>query len=140
MKLDISLPVRQVSDKVNESTLPLSLDMHSSDNETLSNLKNFKKVEKKQPDDHRVQIIKAHQNVLAVCYSHFFVCYKLKDSIGWQPIFNSPHIDNKIDLIAVNGYTKHVVIAFNAMLKLWSINDIGLSSLIGKFNLYFSKG
>jgi len=44
-------------------------------------------------DPMRVQIIKAHQNWIAVAYAHFVTCYRVKDSNGWQQVFTSPHID-----------------------------------------------
>ncbi|XP_044746905.1 BTB/POZ domain-containing protein KCTD3 isoform X3 [Coccinella septempunctata] len=93
-------------------------------------------------DPLRVQIIKAHQNWIVVAYARFFVCYRLKDSSGWQQVFTSPYIDSTIERIAINAKmgcgetTKMVAISYGTQIRLWGISDIGDKTNIGIFNLH----
>ncbi|XP_030370881.1 SH3KBP1-binding protein 1 [Scaptodrosophila lebanonensis] len=96
-------------------------------------------------DPMRVQIIKAHQNWIAVAYAHFVTCYRVKDSTGWQQVFTSPHIDATIERIAINSKvntstaepvpSKMVAISYGSQIRLWSIQDGGNKTDIGTFNL-----
>ncbi|XP_068152227.1 BTB/POZ domain-containing protein KCTD3 [Drosophila tropicalis] len=97
-------------------------------------------------DPLRVQIIKAHQNWIAVAYAHFVICYRVKDSNGWQQVFTSPHIDAPIERIAINSKvntstaepipSKMVAISYGSQIRLWSIQDVGGQKTdIGIFNL-----
>ncbi|XP_017035823.1 BTB/POZ domain-containing protein KCTD3 [Drosophila kikkawai] len=96
-------------------------------------------------DPMRVQIIKAHQNWIAVAYAHFVTCYRVKDSNGWQQVFTSPHIDATIERIAINSKvntstaepvpSKMVAISYGSQIRLWSIQDGGQKTDIGTFNL-----
>lgn len=97
-------------------------------------------------DPLRVQIIKAHHNWIAVAYSHFFICYRMKDSSGWQLVFTSPFIDNSIERIAINSKmnmttsnetpTRMVAVSYGSEIKLWGIGEDGnKSDVIGTFNL-----
>lgn len=91
-------------------------------------------------DPLRVQIIKAHQNWIVVAYAHFVVCYRLKDSSGWQLIFRSPLIETCIERIAVNAKmggdpTKLVAISYGSQVSLWGITETGNKTNIGTFNL-----
>lgn len=96
-------------------------------------------------DPLRVQIIKAHHNCIAVAYSHFFICYRMKDSSGWQLVFTSPFIDSVIERIAINSKmtinaagelpNRMVAISYGNEIKLWGICEDGQSDIIGTFNL-----
>ncbi|KAH8384118.1 hypothetical protein KR009_012200, partial [Drosophila setifemur] len=97
-------------------------------------------------DPLRVQIIKAHQNWIAVAYAHFVTCYRVKDSNGWQQVFTSPHIDATIERIAINSKvntstaepvpSKMVAISYGSQIRLWSIQDGGQKTDVGTFNLH----
>ncbi|CAG9859483.1 unnamed protein product [Phyllotreta striolata] len=93
-------------------------------------------------DPLRVQIIKAHHNWIVVSYAHFVVCYRLKDSSGWQLVFTSPYIDNQIERIAVNAKmgasetSKMVAISYGSQVRLWGISDMGQRTNVGTFNLH----
>ncbi|XP_017849711.1 BTB/POZ domain-containing protein KCTD3 [Drosophila busckii] len=94
----------------------------------------------------RVQIIKAHQNWIAVAYAHFVTCYRVKDANGWQQVFTSPHIDAAIERIAINSKvntstaepmpSKMIAISYGSQIRLWSIQEGGNKSDIGTFNLH----
>lgn len=97
-------------------------------------------------DPLRVQVIKAHQNWLAVAYSHFFICYRMKDSSGWKLVFTSPFVDQVIERIAINAKMnltssndtplRMVAISYGSEIKLFGIGeDEGKSDVIGIFNL-----
>jgi hypothetical protein len=47
-----------------------------------------------------VRQVVAHHNAIAVAHNHYVTCYRLKDTMGWQSIFESQPIDNVIDEIA----------------------------------------
>ncbi|XP_066245472.1 BTB/POZ domain-containing protein KCTD3 isoform X1 [Euwallacea similis] len=93
-------------------------------------------------DPLRVQIIKAHHNWIVVAYAHFVVCYRLKDSSGWQQVFTSPHIESCIERIAINAKigssetSKMVAISYGSQVRLWGISDAGTRTNIGTFNLH----
>lgn len=93
-------------------------------------------------DPLRVQIIKAHQNWIVVAYARFVVCYRLKDSIGWQLVFSSPYIDSTIERIAINAKmgtgdtSKMIAISYGSQVRLWGISDCGNQTNIGTFNLH----
>ncbi|KAK9892287.1 hypothetical protein WA026_019094 [Henosepilachna vigintioctopunctata] len=93
-------------------------------------------------DPLRVQIIKAHQNWIVVAYSRFVVCYRLKDSSGWQQVFTSPFIESTIERIAINAKigcgdtSKMVAISYGTQVRLWGISDSGEKTNIGTFNLH----
>ncbi|KAI4468290.1 seta binding protein 1 [Holotrichia oblita] len=96
-------------------------------------------------DPLRVQIIKAHHNWIVVAYAHFVVCYRLKDSSGWQQVFTSPHIEHCIERIAINAKigsgnagetSKMVAISYGTQVRLWGISEDGTKTNIGTFNLH----
>ncbi|XP_018563863.1 BTB/POZ domain-containing protein KCTD3 isoform X1 [Anoplophora glabripennis] len=93
-------------------------------------------------DPLRVQIIKAHHNWIVVAYAHFVVCYRLKDSSGWQQVFTSPYIESCIERIAINAKmgstetSKMVAISYGSQVRLWGISDAGSRTNIGTFNLH----
>ncbi|KAJ8974964.1 hypothetical protein NQ317_004801 [Molorchus minor] len=79
-----------------------------------------------------VQIInEAFHNWIVVAYAHFVVCYRLKDSSGWQQVFTSPYIENCIERIAINAKmgstetSKMVAISYGSKVQLWGISDAG---------------
>lgn len=96
-------------------------------------------------DPMRVRIIKAHHNWITVAYAHFVTCFRLKDSVGWQHVFTSPHIENCIEHIAIhakinqgaNGdiFSKMVAISCASQVHLWGISDEGGRTNVGTFNL-----
>ncbi|XP_075222522.1 BTB/POZ domain-containing protein KCTD3 [Lycorma delicatula] len=95
-------------------------------------------------DPLRVQIIKAHHHWIVVAYAHFVVCYRLKDSTGWQHVFTSPHIESCIERVAVNAKlgqggvgeaSKMVAISYASHIRLWGISEHGGRTNIGTFNL-----
>jgi hypothetical protein len=50
-----------------------------------------------------VNLIVGHLNWISVAYSHFVCCYKLKDGMGWQLMFQSNYIEEEIERIAINS-------------------------------------
>lgn len=96
-------------------------------------------------DPLRIQIIKAHHNWISVAYAHFVICYRLKDSTGWQLVFTSPYIETTIERIAINAKvnlssaeptpSKMVAISYGSLIRLWSIQDGGNKTDVGTFNL-----
>lgn len=98
-------------------------------------------------DPLRVQIIKAHHNWLAVAYSQFFCCFRMKDFSGWKLVFTSPFTDNVIERIAINSKMnltssvenkplRMVAISYGSEIKLFGIAEDGdKSEIIGTFNL-----
>lgn len=106
----------------------------------------FGQLQQNWVDPLRVQVIKAHHNWLAVAYSHFFICYRMKDSSGWKLVFTSPFVDQNIERIAINSKMnltasnetplRMVAISYGSEIKLWGIGeDGGKSDIIGTFNL-----
>lgn len=96
-------------------------------------------------DSMRVQIIKAHQNWVAVAYTHFVICYRMKDSSGWQLIFTSPYIEQPIERIAINAkmnlsssetHSKMVACSYGSQIRLWGISEDGNKTEVGTFNLH----
>ncbi|KAG5872675.1 hypothetical protein JTB14_012951 [Gonioctena quinquepunctata] len=93
-------------------------------------------------DPLRVQIIKAHHNWIVAAHAHFVVCYRLKDSSGWQQVFTSPYIESCIERIAINAKmgstetSKMVAISYGSQVRLWGISDSGARTNIGTFNLH----
>lgn len=94
----------------------------------------------------RAQIIKAHHNWIACAYPHFVTCYALKDSAGWQLVFQSPHIEAPIERLAINAklvvssggeqvLTKMVAIAGGQWIRLWRVGDAGECTEVGVFSL-----
>uniref|UniRef100_T1GBP2 BTB domain-containing protein n=1 Tax=Megaselia scalaris TaxID=36166 RepID=T1GBP2_MEGSC len=77
--------------------------------------------------------------------AHFVICYRLKDSTGWQLVFTSPYIETTIERIAINAKvnlssaeptpSKMVAISYGSLIRLWSIQDGGNKTDVGTFNL-----
>ncbi|KAJ6641901.1 BTB/POZ domain-containing protein KCTD3 [Pseudolycoriella hygida] len=99
-------------------------------------------------DPLRVQIIKAHHNVISVAYPHFVTCYRLKDSSGWQLMFTSPYIEQEISRLAINAKvnfsssgeqslsSRMIAISYGNQIRLWRLTDDGSKTDVGVFDLH----
>lgn len=98
-----------------------------------------------QPSDPgMVRIICGHHNWIAVAYTQFVVCYRVKESTGWQQVFTSPRLDWVIDRVALNARVmggslgdndKMVAVASVTEIILWAICPDGNGNEIGVFSL-----
>ncbi|XP_069089993.1 BTB/POZ domain-containing protein KCTD3 [Pleurodeles waltl] len=95
-------------------------------------------------DPRKVLIVAGHHNWIVAAYAHFVVCYRIKESSGWQQIFSSPYLDWTIERVALNAKVvggphgdkdKMVAVASESSIILWSIQDGGSGSEIGMFSL-----
>ncbi|XP_056139202.1 SH3KBP1-binding protein 1 [Lampris incognitus] len=95
-------------------------------------------------DPGMVRIICGHHNWIAVAYAQFVVCYRVKESTGWQQIFTSPRLDWVIDRVALNAKVmggslgdndKMVAVASGTEIILWAICPDGNGNEIGVFSL-----
>ncbi|KAJ8257073.1 hypothetical protein COCON_G00192250 [Conger conger] len=95
-------------------------------------------------DSGMVRIICGHHNWIAVAYAQFVVCYRVKESSGWQQVFTSPRLDWVIDRVALNAKVmggslgdndKMVAVASGTEIILWAICPDGNGSEIGVFSL-----
>ncbi|XP_041847823.1 BTB/POZ domain-containing protein KCTD3 [Melanotaenia boesemani] len=95
-------------------------------------------------DPRKVLIIAGHHNWIVAAYAHFVICYRIKESSGWQQVFSSPYLDWTIERIALNAKVvggphgdkdKMVAAASESRIILWSIQDGGSGSQIGVFSL-----
>ncbi|KAM6933949.1 SH3KBP1-binding protein 1 [Xenentodon cancila] len=95
-------------------------------------------------DPGMVRIIRGHHNWIAVAYAQFVVCYRMKESTGWQQVFTSPRLDCMIDRVALNAKVmggslgdndKMVAVASVTEIILWSICPDGNGNEIGVFSL-----
>uniref|UniRef100_A0A8C1ELF3 BTB/POZ domain-containing protein KCTD3 n=1 Tax=Cyprinus carpio carpio TaxID=630221 RepID=A0A8C1ELF3_CYPCA len=95
-------------------------------------------------DPGMVRIICGHHNWIAVAYAQFVVCYRVKESTGWQQVFTSPQLDWVIDRVALNAKVmggslgdndKMVAVASGTEIILWAICPDGNGSEIGVFSL-----
>uniref|UniRef100_A0A673ZEG7 BTB/POZ domain-containing protein KCTD3 n=1 Tax=Salmo trutta TaxID=8032 RepID=A0A673ZEG7_SALTR len=95
-------------------------------------------------DPRKVLIVAGHHNWIVVAYAHFVICYRIKESSGWQQVFSSPYLDWSIERIALNAKVvggphgdkdKMVAAASNSNIILWSIQDGGSGNEIGVFSL-----
>ncbi|XP_032401295.1 SH3KBP1-binding protein 1 isoform X2 [Xiphophorus hellerii] len=95
-------------------------------------------------DPGMVRIICGHHNWIAVAYAQFVVCYRMKESNGWQQVFTSPRLDYVIDRVALNAKVlggslgdndKMVAVASVTEIILWSICPDGNGNEIGVFSL-----
>ncbi|KAK6488915.1 BTB/POZ domain-containing protein KCTD3 [Huso huso] len=91
-------------------------------------------------DPRKVLIVAGHHNWIVVTYAHFVVCYRIKESSGWQQVFSSPYLDWAIERVALNAKVvggphgdkdKMVAVASESSIILWSIQDGGSGSEIG---------
>ncbi|XP_068183977.1 BTB/POZ domain-containing protein KCTD3 isoform X2 [Antennarius striatus] len=95
-------------------------------------------------DPRKVLIIAGHHNWIVAAYAHFVICYRIKESSGWQQVFSSPYLDWTIERIALNAKVvggphgdkdKMVAAASECSIILWSIQDGGSGNEIGVFSL-----
>ncbi|KAM8905310.1 SH3KBP1-binding protein 1 [Spinachia spinachia] len=95
-------------------------------------------------DTGMVRIICGHHNWIAVAYAQFVVCYRVKESTGWQQVFTSPRLDWVIDRVALNAKVmagslgdndKMVAVAAGTEIILWAICPDGNGNEIGVFSL-----
>uniref|UniRef100_A0A672FW00 Potassium channel tetramerization domain containing 3 n=1 Tax=Salarias fasciatus TaxID=181472 RepID=A0A672FW00_SALFA len=95
-------------------------------------------------DPRKVLIIAGHHNWIVAAYAHFVICYRIKESSGWQQVFSSPYLDWTIERIALNAKVvggphgdkdKMVAAASESRIILWSIQDGGSGNEIGVFSL-----
>ncbi|XP_061538187.1 SH3KBP1-binding protein 1 [Phycodurus eques] len=87
-----------------------------------------------------VRIVCGHHNWIAVAYSQFVACYRVKESTGWQQVFTSPRLDWLIDRVALNAKVmgdndKMVAVASGTEIILWSVCPDGNGNEIGVFSL-----
>ncbi|XP_056463975.1 BTB/POZ domain-containing protein KCTD3 [Gadus chalcogrammus] len=95
-------------------------------------------------DPRKVLIITGHHNWIVAAYAHYVICYRIKESSGWQQVFSSPYLDSTIERIALNAKVvggphgdkdKMVAAASESSIILWSIQDGGSGNEIGVFSL-----
>ncbi|XP_063167805.1 SH3KBP1-binding protein 1 isoform X2 [Candoia aspera] len=55
-------------------------------------------------DPGMVRLICGHHNWVAVAYVHFLICYRMKETSGWQLAFCSPRLDWTQDVVPINSY------------------------------------
>ncbi|XP_060041926.1 SH3KBP1-binding protein 1 isoform X2 [Erinaceus europaeus] len=91
-----------------------------------------------------VRLVCGHNSWIAVAYTQFLVCYRLKEASGWQLVFSSPRLDWPIERLAltarVPGGTlgendKMVAAATGSEILLWALQAEGGGSEIGVFHL-----
>ncbi|XP_030074158.1 SH3KBP1-binding protein 1 [Microcaecilia unicolor] len=95
-------------------------------------------------DPGMVRIICGHYNWIAVAYAQFIVCYRMKETSGWQQVFCSPRLDWVIERVALNAKViggslgdndRMLAVASCSEIILWAIQADGNGSEIGVFNL-----
>ncbi|XP_074990432.1 SH3KBP1-binding protein 1 [Calonectris borealis] len=91
-----------------------------------------------------VRIVCGHHNWIAVAYAQFLVCYRMKETSGWQQVFSSPRLDWVIERVALNAkvlggalgdHDKMVAVASCNEIILWALQADGNGSEIGVFHL-----
>uniref|UniRef100_A0A671MQV3 BTB/POZ domain-containing protein KCTD3-like n=1 Tax=Sinocyclocheilus anshuiensis TaxID=1608454 RepID=A0A671MQV3_9TELE len=95
-------------------------------------------------DPRKVLIVAGHHNWIVAAYAHFVICYRIKESSGWQQVFSSLYLDWAIERVALNAKVvggphgdkdKMVAASSESSIILWSIQDGGSGSEIGVFSL-----
>ncbi|XP_073405396.1 SH3KBP1-binding protein 1 [Dendrobates tinctorius] len=95
-------------------------------------------------DPGMVRIICGHHNWIAVAFAQFIICYRMKETSGWQLIFTSPCLDWVIERVALNAKTiggslgdhdKMLAVSSCSEIILWAITADGTGSEIGVFSL-----
>ncbi|XP_069631505.1 LOW QUALITY PROTEIN: SH3KBP1-binding protein 1 [Haliaeetus albicilla] len=83
-------------------------------------------------------------NWITVAYAQFLVCYRMKETSGWQQVFSSPHLDWVIKQVALNAkvlggalgdHNKMVAVASCSEIIPWALQANGNGSEIGVFHL-----
>ncbi|XP_074023719.1 LOW QUALITY PROTEIN: SH3KBP1-binding protein 1, partial [Numenius arquata] len=91
-----------------------------------------------------VRIVCGHHNWIAVAYAQFLVCYRVKETSGWQQVFSSPRLDWVIERVALNAkvlggalgdHDKMVAVASCTEIILWALQADGNGNEIGVFHL-----
>ncbi|KAM9033432.1 SH3KBP1-binding protein 1-like isoform 2-T2 [Sarcophilus harrisii] len=91
-----------------------------------------------------VRLVCGHHNWIAVAYTQFLVCYRLKETSGWQLVFSSPRLDWPIERLALTArvpggalgeHDKMVAAATGGEILLWALQADGSGSEIGVFQL-----
>ncbi|XP_047295640.1 SH3KBP1-binding protein 1 isoform X5 [Homo sapiens] len=87
-----------------------------------------------------VRLVCGHHNWIAVAYTQFLVCYRLKEASGWQLVFSSPRLDWPIERLALTArvhggalgeHDKMVAAATGSEILLWALQAEGGGSEIG---------
>ncbi|XP_007433850.1 SH3KBP1-binding protein 1 isoform X2 [Python bivittatus] len=95
-------------------------------------------------DPGMVRLICGHHNWVAVAYVHFLICYRMKETSGWQLAFCSPRLDWVIERVALNARVlggslgdsdKMVAAASCSEILLWALQPDGNGTEIGVFRL-----
>ncbi|XP_061453074.1 SH3KBP1-binding protein 1 isoform X2 [Rhineura floridana] len=91
-----------------------------------------------------VRLVCGHHNWIAVAFAQFLVCYRMKETSGWQLVFCSPRLDWVIELVALNARVlggslgdndKMVAAASCSEILLWALQPDGNGTEIGVFHL-----
>uniref|UniRef100_A0A8C9UJ41 SH3KBP1 binding protein 1 n=1 Tax=Spermophilus dauricus TaxID=99837 RepID=A0A8C9UJ41_SPEDA len=91
-----------------------------------------------------VRLVCGHHSWIAVAYTQFLVCYRLKEASGWQLVFSSPRLDWPIERLALTArvpggalgeHDKMVAAATGSEILLWALQAEGGGSEIGVFHL-----
>eukprot|EP00079_Xenopus_tropicalis_P038246 XP_017952017.1 PREDICTED: SH3KBP1-binding protein 1 isoform X4 [Xenopus tropicalis] len=83
-------------------------------------------------DPGMVRIICGHHNWIAVAYAQFIVCYRMKETSGWQLVFTSPCLDWVIERVALNAKAMVGTLGDNdKMLAVSSCSEIILWAISG---------
>ncbi|XP_063108848.1 SH3KBP1-binding protein 1 isoform X3 [Cavia porcellus] len=91
-----------------------------------------------------VRLVCGHNNWIAVAYTQFLVCYRLKEPSDWQLVFSSPRLDWPIERLALTArvpggalgeHDKMVAAATGSEILLWALQPEGGGSEIGVFHL-----
>lgn len=92
----------------------------------------------------KVCIITGHNSWIAVAYSNYVICYKVKESSRWQQVFISPYLPGDISRLAINtkvqgmapdSKTRMVAVAFTSHICLWSFEDEVTFNEVGVFDM-----
>uniref|UniRef100_A0A8C9NWX1 SH3KBP1 binding protein 1 n=1 Tax=Spermophilus dauricus TaxID=99837 RepID=A0A8C9NWX1_SPEDA len=86
-----------------------------------------------------VRLVCGHHSWIAVAYTQFLVCYRLKEASGWQLVFSSPRLDWPIERLALTArvpggalgeHDKMVAAATGSEILLWALQAEGGGSEI----------
>uniref|UniRef100_A0A8C9JZD3 SH3KBP1 binding protein 1 n=1 Tax=Panthera tigris altaica TaxID=74533 RepID=A0A8C9JZD3_PANTA len=97
------------------------------------------------PEPGIVRLVCGHHNWIAVAYTQFLVCYRLKEASGWQLVFSSPRLDWPIERLALTAralggalgeHDKMVAAATGSEILLWALQAEGGGSEIGRIGVW----
>uniref|UniRef100_A0A1I7WMR2 J domain-containing protein n=1 Tax=Heterorhabditis bacteriophora TaxID=37862 RepID=A0A1I7WMR2_HETBA len=95
-----------------------------------------------EPDPLRVRMVKAHHNSIVVAYAYYACVYRMKESIGWQTVYNTDCMESLIKHVALNtkfgpqNADRMLAVALaNANILLWSLEEEGTALKMGTFTL-----